>query len=524
MTVRGTGAAAWRDALQEAGASVVFGYPGGAVLPLYEALRTSRMRHVLVRHEAAAAYAASGYARLSGRAGVCLATSGPGATNLLTGIANAYMDSVPLVAFTGQVARELIGTDAFQEVDIIGASQPFVKHSLSVRSAADMVDAVREAFALASAGRQGPVLVDIPVDVAYAPLRGEKGSGHLAGIEKPLPMEEKALARAAALLRESERPAILAGGGAVRSGACGALLMLAEKLHAPVAMTLMGLGAIPASHPLHVGMLGAYGRQSAREAMQQCDTVLALGVRMGERATDRAVMFAERARVIHIDMDVAELDKNIRAHLPVAAEAAQALRVLLADDLGAHRPWFTGQADEPEEKLTAAVRALCDAAPDAVIVTDVGLHQMAIARWYPFEKPDQLLTSGGLGAMGFGLPAAIGAMTALQEAGSGRRTVVVTGDGSLQMHLAELGVAMQEKLPLKVLLINDGTLGMVASLQDARHQGRHFAVALRNPDFGAIARAYGLEAHTVKKNDAAAGCAWLMRGKARLLEICMAEQ
>ncbi|MHB1127805.1 MAG: biosynthetic-type acetolactate synthase large subunit [Bacillota bacterium] len=507
-----TGAQAVLSCLEEEGVKVVFGIPGGAVLPVYDALFASKIKHVLVRQEQAAAHAASGYARVSGKPGVCMATSGPGATNLVTGIATAYMDSIPMVIFTGQVATGMVGTDAFQEVDITGITIPVTKHNYLVKDSQDVPMIVKEALHIASTGRPGPVLVDLPKDVAlgecrYDPkqvidLRGYKPTynGH--------PTQIRSLAR---MIREAERPVIYAGGGIISSNATRELLELAEKIDTPVTTTLMGIGAFPEDHPLSLGMLGLHGTPWANHAMMESDLIIAMGVRFADRVTGLVSKFAPRARVVHLDIDPAEIGKNVNVDLPIVGDIRLVLQELLPQvEQLIHQSWkdriYKWRKDYPLtyggeevvrpqliiEQLGRLTRG------QAIITTDVGQHQMWTAQYYKFSKPRQFLCSGGLGTMGYGFPAAIGAQFAAPDS----LVVAITGDGSFQMHMAELGTAVENNLPIKILVFNNGVLGMVRQLQHFYCDRRYAAVRFSgNPDFVKLAACYGAVGLRIERSD-----------------------
>jgi acetolactate synthase-1/2/3 large subunit len=499
-------------ALLDEGAEVAFGLPGGASLPLHDALHGSALRHVLVRHEAAGGHAAEGYARATGRVGVCFATSGPGATNLVTPLADAMMDSTPLVAITGQVRTDLRGTDAFQETDVIGVTAPVVKHAIAVERARDVVPAIREAFAVARGGRPGPVLVDVPSDVARAIVpRGAAGDAALpGGFESAAPEPDRASVRAAAAaIAGARRPVLYVGGGVVHAGAHAELLELAGAGGGlPVTTTLMALGAFPASDGRWLGMLGMHGCRTANWAVDECDVLVAIGARFDDRVTGRLDQFAPAAKqVVHLDIDRSELGKLRRPDIALHGDARATLRALTAALRGRApdperltewwrvlRAWRGAEADpaapdggriHPAMALDALQRAT---GGEAIVTTDVGNHQMWAAKRLRFDAPRRWLTSGGLGTMGFGLPAAIGAQVARPDA----TVVCVSGDGSLLMNMQELVTARAERLPIKVLLINDGALGMVRQQQDLFWDGRRQDVDLGPaPDWALLARACG---------------------------------
>ncbi len=507
--MRMTGAEIIVRLLERQGVSVVAGIPGGANLPLYDALSRSPIRHVLARHEQGAGFIAQGMARATGRPGVCLATSGPGATNLLTAIADAKLDSVPLVCITGQVSRALLGTDAFQEVDTYGLAMPITKHAWLARSAAELLTIIPEAFRLAASGRPGPVLVDVPKDVQQE--IAEFAAWPAPGLPEPASAPEPdALERAARLIDAARRPAMILGGGVVASGASGLAVRLAERAMLPAAMTLMGLGAMPADHPLSLGMLGMHGARGTNMVLHECDLLLAVGARFDDRATGAAQRFCPEAEIIHIDIDASELGKIKPASVGLATDAVQALSLLLPmvkqrPRVGwMHRVRQIRMADAahqgapgqyPHDSLRtprAILACLASMLPEeAIIVTDVGQHQMWTAMHYPFRRPRTLLTSGGLGTMGFGLPAAIGAALARPEA----KVVLVSGDGSLQMNLQELATAAEEGANISIVLMDNASLGLVRQQQDLFFGRRNYACTYRQGvDFCQIARGFGLRA------------------------------
>jgi len=488
---------------------VIFGYPGGAILPVYHAMADSTIHHVLARHEQGAAHMADGYARASGKVGVVLCTSGPGATNLVTGLATAMMDSVPLVAITGQVPSNLLGSDAFQEVDVTGVTLPITKHNYLVQRADQIAPAIREAFALARAGRPGPVLVDITKDAQLAAAafdwEAEEPTRHLRHVPPEVPQAQ--LDQALAMIRASHRPLILAGHGVTLSGASAALIEFAERAQVPVASTLLGLGGFPAGHPLFLGFMGMHGSPWTNLAIQEADLILAFGMRFDDRVTGDPATFAPHATKIHVEIDRAEVGKIIKVDLALQGDLRNVLERMLPglqpttsgpwlarleqlkgqhSDLEAE-PWPpqpTGKGLGPIEVL----RALYKAAPDAVWVTDVGQHQMWQAQVMRHALPRTLITSGGLGTMGFALPAAIGAKFARPEA----EVWVIAGDGGIQMNSQEFMTLVQEGLKINVAVLNNGSLGMVRQWQTLFYQDRRSAVAMANPDFVLLAEAYGM--------------------------------
>ena len=492
------GAQAVVKVLTDQGVDRVFGLPGGAVLSLYDALRSSSIAHTLVRHEAAAAHAASGYARATGKVGVCIATSGPGATNLLTGIATANMDSVPLVAITGQVPSRLIGRDVFQEVDMTGAAAPFAKHVMQARSAAALPRMMKEALHIAATGRPGAVVVDIPSDVAADEANMDFSQGpQLPGYRPVFGGHPLQIKRIRSALAQARRPLILAGGGVVSAGAWEPLRALAENLGAPVALTMMGLGAFPASHPLCLGLTGMHGARRAMQALAQADLVLVAGARLGDRGRVEHTLRPGTV-LIHMDADPAEIGKTLRTDIPVVGDIGAILQALLDKSAPPRSPWaFPGpeRSEHPAARLMERLASLLP--PETIVTTDVGQHQLWAARYLPIERPRSFITSGGLGTMGYGLPAAIGA-----SLGTGQPALVITGDGSFQMHLPELATLAASGAQVKLLLLDNGSLGLVRELQDEHQGGRHFGVSLAgNPDFCALAQAYGLAARSASMED-----------------------
>lgn len=519
MTETLTGAQIVVRLLERQGICTVAGIPGGAILPIYDALgQSSLIHHVLARHEQGAGFMAQGMARVSGQPAVCLASSGPGATNLLTAIADAKLDSIPLIAITGQVSQAMIGTDAFQEVDTYGLSIPITKHNFLVTSAEELLEVIPHAFRIATSGRPGPVLIDIPKDVQTQAI--EVGEWPVPGVAGPGPAIDAELIRqAAAMINAAERPILYLGGGVVHSGASALAVELAEKANLPTVMTLMALGAMPVDHRLSLGMLGMHAARYANMALEECDLLIAIGARFDDRATGKVPAFCPRAKIIHIDIDPAELDKIKTAHIGITADVGQALADLLpmisqntrkiwvdrSIQLRAQYPLNMPGADDPRSHfgLIRTVAACLD--NDAIIATDVGQHQMWVAQAYPLRRPRQWLTSGGLGTMGFGVPTAIGA--ALAE--PGRTVVCFTGDGSILMNIQELVTAAEENVNLKIVLLDNASLGLVHQQQTLFYGERLFASKFRaSPDFVKIAQGFGIAA--VDLDLAANPCAALM--------------
>ena len=516
-----TGGALACEALLAAGATTLFGYPGGAALPFYRELaRYPRLRHVLVRHEQNAAHAADGYARATGRVGVCVATSGPGATNLLTGLATAYMDCVPLVALTGQVARVAIGTQAFQEVDVLGMVGPITKGAFQLKSAEEIPAVFAEAFRLAAEGRPGPVVIDFPKDVQLATVELSEPVEDLAPapVDAELdPAADFALRQAAALLNGAERPVLIAGHGVVMAGAAEALLRLAEASGVPVGTTLLGLGVFPQQHPQSLGMVGMHGTVQANLAMQHADLILGVGMRFDDRVVGRPRDFAPGARIVHVDVDPRSFGRVVRADVPVLADARVALDALTRQaEWRARARWWTRLQQWSDDHATCGMVDTDTAAPDeppttpevvralrrvlggaATLVADVGQHQMFVALHHGFDRPGQVLTSGGLGTMGYALPAAMGVKTAEP----GRAVWAVVGDGGFQMSAAELSTLVASRLNVKVLVVNNQCLGMVRQWQELFYDNVYSHSLLPQPDFEALARAHGVWATTVRRRD-----------------------
>ena len=504
-----TGAQIMMKVLQEEGVDTIFGYPGGVVIDIFDELEKTDIRHILVRQEACAVHAADGYARAGGRVGVCLVTSGPGATNTVTGIASAYMDSIPVVIFTGQVPTHLIGNDAFQEVDIVGITRPCTKHNYLVKRTEDLARTIKEAFYLASSGRPGPVLVDIPKDVSvtkidYKPSKKVK----LRSYNPTYNPTARQLQKVVELIKESKKPVIFAGGGVILSKASKELTELARKTQSPLTASLMGLGAFPATDPLWLGMIGMHGTYRANMSTGECDLLIGIGVRFDDRVTGKISAFATHAKIVHIDIDPTSIRKNIPVTAPVVGDCKVTLaklnKLLDKEDLGdlkkERKKWFEQiqhwkdtqplayeQTDviKPQyvvEKLYEMTKG------KAIITTEVGQNQMWAAQYYQFDRPNHFITSGGLGCMGFGLPAAIGAQLACPDA----LVVDIAGDGSIQMNIQEMATAVQCGLPVKVVILNNGYLGMVRQWQQLFFDKRYVSTCLDcAPDFVKLAEAYG---------------------------------
>ncbi len=519
MTETLTGAQITVRLLERQGIRTVAGIPGGAILPIYDALgQSTAIHHVLARHEQGAGFMAQGMARATGKPAVCMASSGPGATNLLTAIADAKLDSIPLVAITGQVPKAMIGTDAFQEVDTYGLSIPITKHNFLVSSAEELLEVIPRAFEIAASGRPGPVLVDIPKDVQMQAI--EIDTWPAPGACQPAASaDSRLIAEAARMIDSAERPILYLGGGVVHAGAASLAVDLAEKANLPTVMTLMALGTMPVDHPLSLGMLGMHAARYTNLALDECDLLIAVGARFDDRATGKVAAFCPQARIIHIDIDPAELDKIKTAHVGIAADVAEALGQLLPavaeksrtawvdriDRLRTDFPLHMPGTDDPRTHfgLIGAVAACLD--NEATIATGVGQHQMWVAQAYPLRRPRQWLTSGGLGTMGFGVPAAIGAALAEPQ----RTVVCFTGDGSILMNIQELVTAAEENANIKIILMNNASLGLVHQQQTLFYGERLFASQFKAmPDFIQVARGFGL--HAVDLDQAANPCAALI--------------
>ena len=507
-----TGAQAVVESLIAEGVEVVFGYPGGAVLPLYDVLYSSPLRHILTRHEQGAIHAADGYARATGKVGVCIATSGPGATNLVTGIANAYMDSIPVVAFTGQVATNAIGTDAFQEADITGITLPITKHNWLVKDVRELPSIIKKAFHIASTGRPGPVLIDLPKDVQTATLDySYPEEVDIPSYKPTYHGHPRQIAQVVRALLKAEKPLLYLGGGVISSGASELVRRIAELLGIPVTTTMMGLGAFPSSHELSLGMLGMHGTAAANLAVTGTDLLVAVGARFDDRVTGKISTFAPNAKIIHIDIDPAEIGKNLTSHIPVVGDVKLVLTEVLAglelnkaivEKLAGRRQSWVEQVKKWQEeypmtyqlgeqiKPQQVIQLISELVGDkAVIATEVGQNQMWTAQYYPFEEPRTLISSGGLGTMGFGLPAAIGAQVGRPD----KIVVDIAGDGSILMNSQEMATAKCENIPVKVVILNNSYLGMVRQWQEFFFDCRYSCVNLEGgtPDFVKLAEAYG---------------------------------
>ena len=497
-----SGAEIFVKSLEEEGVDTIFGYPGGQVLPIYDALYDAKkLRHYLVRHEQGAAHAADGYARATGKPGVCLATSGPGATNLVTGIATAYMDSVPLVAFTGQVPVPLIGTDAFQEADITGITLPITKYNFLVKDVNDLARTIKEAFHIATTGRPGPVLVDIPKDISVNKTSfSYPDKVSLAGYRPTYKGHSSQISQAAKLINHAKRPVIYAGGGVVISGAHAEIRALAERINAPVTTTLMGIGSFPEDHRSSLGMLGMHGTAYANYAVSECDLLIAVGARFDDRVTGQVNTFAPHAKIIHIDIDPAEIGKIIQVEVPIVGDTRLILLDLLEKVDNKDSTDWLDRVSEWKEKLPLKYEKAGKLKPqfiieeinritrgEAVIVTEVGQNQMWAAQYYTYKNPRSFISSGGLGTMGYGLPAAIGA-----KVGRPQDTVIdIAGDGSIQMNIQELATAVYYNIPVVVAILNNSRLGMVRQWQTLFYNERYSSTIISGPDFVKLAEAYG---------------------------------
>jgi acetolactate synthase I/II/III large subunit len=508
-----TGAKILVESLQREGVEIIFGYPGGVVLPIYDELYNSSLRHILVRHEQAAAHAADGYARASGRVGVCLATSGPGACNLVTGIATAYMDSVPIVALTGQVPTNLLGNDAFQESDITGITMPITKHNYLVKDTADLGRVVKEAFYIAGTGRPGPVLIDIPKDVCTKVIKEPPVPEKviLRGYNPTYRGHKRQIEKALQLITAAERPVIYAGGGVILSNASAELVDFATQLGIPITTTLMGIGCIPGDHPLNLGMLGMHGTEYANFAITESDVLFSIGVRFDDRVTGKTDTFAPHAKIIHIDIDPAEIGKNKRVDVPVVGD----VKVILQDMISMlkkngfkdtwlkkikhwkqHHPLKCPQDGRLHPQFI--IRQMSELlGGDAIIVSEVGQNQMWTAQHYCFKNPRTWITSGGLGTMGYGLPAAMGAHFARPDL----PVFDVAGDGSIQMNIQEFGTISHNKIPVKIAILNNRFLGMVRQWQELFYDRRYSFTELPPVEFVKIANAYGIEGVKVESPD-----------------------
>lgn len=514
-----TGSQAVMESLLQEGVEVIFGYPGGAIMPVYDALYDYRekIKHILVRHEQGAGHAAEGYARMTGKAGVALVTSGPGATNLVTAITDAMMDSVPMVCITGQVAASLLGTDAFQEADIIGITTPITKWNYQITKASEVPEVFAKAFHIAQTGRPGPVLIDITKNAQFDMMDFEyPKQTSLPGYKTEQTINVEEIKKAAEVINNAKKPYLLIGHGILIAKAEKALQTFAERADIPVAATLHGLSAFPTDHPLYVGMLGMHGNYGANILTNEADVIIAVGMRFDDRVTGNLSKYAMKAKVIHIDIDSAELDKNVLTHIAIAADAKNALEELTKYvDETKHTAWVEEfrthdhiemeKVIEPEIHpkegqitMAEAIHLLSEKTNgEAIIVPDVGQHQMVTARYYKFAKEDSFITSGGLGTMGFALPAAIGAKVAKPE----RDVIAIVGDGCFQMNIQELATIAQEQIPVKIIILNNNYLGMVRQWQQMFFDKRYSFVDLQNPDFVAVTKGFGIDASKVEKRE-----------------------
>lgn len=500
--------------LEEEGVDIVFGYPGGQILPVYDALyQQDKIRHILTRHEQGAVHAAEGYARASGKVGVCMSTSGPGATNLVTGIADAYMDSIPIVAFTGQVGTAMIGRDAFQEADITGITLPITKHNYLIEKTEDVAQVVKEAFYIARTNRPGPVVVDLPRDVMEKVIEYQPASDdiNIRGYRVRKGYNNGQVIAAVDLINKAERPVIYAGGGVISSEASAELRELAEKRKIPVTTTLMGMGCFPSENYLSLGMLGMHGTRYANYAIGECDLLIAVGVRFDDRVTGKIDTFAPHAKVIHIDIDAAEIGKNVGPDVPIVGQVKEVLRAIndRIDPVEASSEWHAA-IDRWKEEYPLRYGVPCEGRimpqhiiekistltrGEAIITTEVGQNQMWTAQYYQFRHPRTFISSGGLGTMGFGFPAAIGAKFAFPD----KPVIDIAGDGSIQMNIQELGTAVEHKLPIIICILNNQFLGMVRQWQSLFYGGRYSSTDINHqPDFVKLAEAYGAYGRRIK--------------------------
>ncbi|MBS0026832.1 biosynthetic-type acetolactate synthase large subunit [Chitinophaga sp. 2R12] len=539
-----TGSEAVIRALVEEGVDTIFGYPGGAIMPIYDALYDfqDQVRHILVRHEQAATHAAQGYARSSGRVGVAFATSGPGATNLVTGLADAYMDSTPMVCITGQVAAALLGTDAFQETDVIGITMPITKWNIQVTRPEDIPGAMAKAFYIARSGRPGPVLVDITKNAQFGEFEYEYKKCEYIRSYRPVPeLSQDAVSAAAALINAAKKPFLLVGHGVLLSGAEKELIALAEKAQIPMGSTLLGLSAVPVDHPLYVGLLGMHGNYGPNILTGEADVVIAVGMRFDDRVTGDVASYVPNAKVIHIEIDAAEIHKIIKADVPVHADAKDALAALLQEVTPAeHNAWlaeFRAAHDKEYEKVQHAelypqqgelkmaevIRLISEKTQgEAVLVTDVGQHQMVASRYYRFKNPNTNITSGGMGTMGFSLPAAMGAKTGTPE----KEVVAIIGDGCFQMTLQELATIHQSQIGVKIVILNNNFLGMVRQWQQLFFDKRYSSTEMVNPDFVQVAKGFYIPGKkvTAREDISAAIDEMLAHQGAYLLEVVVEKE